>query len=258
MIEDFLLPDLVTELPAAIRLQRLVQVLRETFMCGAVVLLQHDNDALRPVAAVGLVQDALGRRFDLARHPRLAALISRREITRFEADSTLPAPYDGLLDDSPGEPLPVHDCMGVSLHVEGELWGVLTLDALEAGTCDDGARPRRPRLLPLIDGLLRGTRLAQGSRALRMVRAGEQRALPGMKRRGIVGNSQAITRLLDELSIVADSGLTLLITGETGVGKELFAHWLHAHSPRAGKPLLQVNCSALPQSLSGNALFCRL
>lgn len=255
MIEDFLLPDLVTELPAAIRLQRLVQVLRETFMCGAVVLLQHDNDALRPVAAVGLVQDALGRRFDLARHPRLAALISRREITRFEADSTLPDPYDGLLDDSPGEPLPVHDCMGVSLHVEGELWGVLTLDALEEGTFDDGARQKLQRLLPLIEGLLRVTRLEQENRALRMVRADEQRALPGIKQHGIVGNSQAITRLLDELSIVADSDLTVLITGETGVGKELFAHWLHAHSPRAGKPLVQVNCAALPESLAESELF---
>ena len=43
MIEDFLLPDLVAELPAAIRLERLVQVLRETFICGAVVLLQREE-----------------------------------------------------------------------------------------------------------------------------------------------------------------------------------------------------------------------
>src|SRR5690606_14478705 len=196
MIEDFLLPDLVTELPAAIRLQRLVQVLRETFMCGAVVLLQHDNDALRPVAAVGLVQDALGRRFDLARHPRLAALISRREITRFEADSTLPDPYDGLLDDSPGEPLPVHDCIWVSMDVEGGLWGVLRLDAREEGTFGDGAGQMLQRLLPLVAGLLRVTWLVQENRALRTVRADEQRALPGIKQPGIVGNCQAITRLL--------------------------------------------------------------
>lgn len=255
MIEDFLLPDLVTELPAAIRLQRLVQVLRETFICGAVVLLQHDDDALRPLAAVGLVQDALGRRFDVARHPRLAALLSRREITRFEADSPLPDPYDGLLDESPGEPLPVHDCMGVSLHVEGELWGVLTLDALQEGTFDERARQKLQRLLPLIEGLLRVTRLEQENRALRMARADEHKSLPGIQQHGIVGNSPAVTRLLDELSVVADSDLTVLVTGETGVGKELFAHWLHSHSPRAAKPLVQVNCAALPESLAESELF---
>ncbi|MFN3579660.1 MAG: GAF domain-containing protein, partial [Pseudomonas sp.] len=137
MIEPLLLPDLVTELPAAVRVQRLVQVLREHFQCGAVVLLQHADDCLRPVAAVGLVQDALGRRFQTARHPRLAALLSRREPTWFDPQSPLPDPYDGLLDDSPGAPLPVHDCMGVSLYVEGRLWGAITLDALQAGTFDE-------------------------------------------------------------------------------------------------------------------------
>ncbi|MFA5678240.1 MAG: nitric oxide reductase transcriptional regulator NorR [Pseudomonas sp.] len=255
MIEDFLLPDLVAELPAAIRLQRLVQVLRETFICGAVVLLQRENDSLRPVAAVGLVQDALGRRFDIARQPRLAALLSRREITWFESDSPLPDPYDGLLDERPGEALPVHDCMGVSLHVEGELWGALTLDALEAGTFDERARQKLQRLLPLIEGLLRVTRLEQENRALRMVRADDHRALPGLEQHGIVGNSPAVTRLLDELAVVADSDLTVLITGETGVGKELFAHWLHRHSPRSDKPLVQVNCAALPESLAESELF---
>ena len=255
VIEDFLLPDLVAELPAAIRLQRLVQVLRESFICGAVVLLQYEDDSLRPVAAVGLVQDALGRRFDIARQPRLAALLSRREITWFESDSPLPDPYDGLLDDSPGEALPVHDCMGVSLYVEGELWGALTLDALTAGTFDERARQKLQRLLPLIEGLLRVTRLEQENRALRMVRADDHRALPGLQQHGLVGNSPVVTRLLDELAVVADSDLTVLITGETGVGKELFAHWLHRHSPRADKPLVQVNCAALPESLAESELF---
>ena len=255
MIEDFLLPDLVAELPAAIRLERLVQVLRESFICGAVVLLQHEDDSLRPVAAVGLVQDALGRRFDIARQPRLAALLSRRDVTWFESNSTLPDPYDGLLDESPGEALPVHDCMGVSLYVEGKLWGALTLDALVAGTFDERARQKLQRLLPLIEGLVRVTRLEQENRALRMVRADEHRALPGMQQHGLVGNSPVVTRLLDELAVVADSELTVLITGETGVGKELFAHWLHRHSSRAEKPLVQVNCAALPESLAESELF---
>src|SRR3546814_20920079 len=83
---------------------------------------------------------ALGRRFVIAQHPRLAAIMASREPTWFEPDSRLPDPYDGLLDNHVGEPLPVHDCMGGSLYVEGRLWGAITLDALHAGTFDRRAR----------------------------------------------------------------------------------------------------------------------
>ncbi|RHW20385.1 nitric oxide reductase transcriptional regulator NorR [Pseudomonas jilinensis] len=255
MIDKLLLPDLVADLPAAVRLQRLVHVLREAFACGAVVLLQREDDCLRPLAAVGLVQDALGRRFEIARHPRLAALLSRREPTWFEPGSPLPDPYDGLLDDSPGAPLPVHDCMGVSLYVEGELWGALTFDALRAGTFDEQARLRLQELLPLVEALLRVTRLEQENRALRLDRVAAPETLPGRFEHGIVGQSPALTRLLEELAVVADSDLPVLLSGETGVGKELFAHWLHRHSARADKPLVQVNCAALPESLAESELF---
>ena len=81
MMEEALLADLITELPNAVRLQRLVQTLREHFHCGAVGLLRLDDDSLRPVAAVGLVHEALGRRFVVAQHPRLAAILARREPT---------------------------------------------------------------------------------------------------------------------------------------------------------------------------------
>lgn len=255
MIDKLLLPDLVADLPAAVRLQRLVHVLREAFACGAVVLLQREDDCLRPLAAVGLVQDALGRRFEIARHPRLAALLSRREPTWFEPGSPLPDPYDGLLDDSPGAPLPVHDCMGVSLYVEGELWGALTFDALRAGTFDEQARLRLQELLPLVEALLRVTRLEQENRALRQDRVTAPETLPGRFEYGIVGQSPALTRLLEELAVVADSDLPVLLSGETGVGKELFARWLHRHSARADKPLVQVNCAALPESLAESELF---
>ena len=90
MMADALLADLTTELPNAVRLQRLVHTLHQHFRCGAVVLLRLDEDSLRPLAAVGLVQEALGRRFVVAQHPRLAAILSQREPTWFEPDSRLP------------------------------------------------------------------------------------------------------------------------------------------------------------------------
>ena len=47
----------------------------------------------------------------------------------------------------------------------------------------------------------------------------------------------------------------VLIEGETGTGKTTFARWLHQHGPRAGRPLVEVNCSALPESLAESELF---
>ena len=65
-LHPLLLPDLVADLPVAVRLQRLVGSLRAHFGCGAVALLQLDGDHLRPVAMAGLASDALGRRFRVA------------------------------------------------------------------------------------------------------------------------------------------------------------------------------------------------
>ncbi|MCE6981851.1 nitric oxide reductase transcription regulator, partial [Pseudomonas frederiksbergensis] len=104
MLRESLAADLIVELPNAVRLQRLVQTLREYFNCGAVGLLRLEGDSLRPLACVGLVHEALGRRFVIAQHPRLAAIMASREPTWFEPDSRLPDPYDGLLETALHEP----------------------------------------------------------------------------------------------------------------------------------------------------------
>ena len=255
MMESSLLADLITELPNAVRLQRLVHTLREHFNCGAVGLLRLDGDSLRPLAAVGLVHEALGRRFVIAQHPRLAAIMASREPTWFEPDSRLPDPYDGLLDAHVGEPLPVHDCMGVSLYVEGQQWGALTLDALHAGTFDSNARRDLQRYALMIEAAVRVTRLEQENRSLRLARSDVQTAALVTEESEILGHSQAIRQLLSELEVVADSELPVLLLGETGVGKELFARHLHRLSRRRNKPLIQVNCAALPESLAESELF---
>jgi len=248
--------DLVADLPPAVRLQRLVSSLRAHFRCGAVALLQLEEDHLRPVAVDGLVQDALGRRYAVGQHPRLAAILGRRGVTCFHHDSTLPDPYDGLIDEHAGQPLPVHDCMGASLHVEGQPWGVLTLDALQVGTFDAEARAELQRLTMLVEAAVRTTRLEAEIRALRAVRgaAASDAAAAGTGSE-VLGQSPAIAHLLHELQVVADSELPVLLLGETGVGKELFAHRLHQLSRRRAKPLVHVNCAALPESLAESELF---
>ena len=75
MLDASLFADLVTELPAAVRLQRLVTTLRSHFACGAVALLQLQHAQLKPIAVHGLLRETLGRRFDISQHPRLAAIL---------------------------------------------------------------------------------------------------------------------------------------------------------------------------------------
>ena len=256
-LQLLLLTDLVADLPVAIRLQRLVGTLRAHFRCGAVALLQLDpaREHLRPVAVDGLSRDALGRRFAVREQPRLAAILQRSGVTRFHHDSTLPDPYDGLIEARAGEPLPVHDCMGLALDVEGARWGTLTLDALEVGTFDQRAQEELAQLASLVEAAVRITRLEAEVRALRLSGGSSGAATQTRDDSEILGQSEGIARLLHELQVVAESDLPVLLLGETGVGKELFAHRLHRLSRRRARPLVHVNCAALPESLAESELF---
>jgi len=71
----------------------------------------------------------------------------------------------------------------------------------------------------------------------------------------IVGRSAALTETLSKIQLVAATEATVLITGETGVGKELLARAVHSRSRRAGRPLIKVNCAALPTGLVESELF---
>ncbi len=71
----------------------------------------------------------------------------------------------------------------------------------------------------------------------------------------IVGRSAALREVLAKVELVAGTEATVLITGETGVGKELIARAIHSRSRRAGRPLIKVNCAALPTGLVESELF---
>ncbi|WP_366921686.1 sigma-54-dependent Fis family transcriptional regulator [Metallumcola ferriviriculae] len=71
----------------------------------------------------------------------------------------------------------------------------------------------------------------------------------------IIGDSREVSRLKETLAKVAQSTSTVLITGETGTGKELFAHALHLESNRRYGPFIKVNCAAIPEQLLESELF---
>jgi PAS domain S-box-containing protein len=71
----------------------------------------------------------------------------------------------------------------------------------------------------------------------------------------IIGRSPAVTLVLDQVQRVAGTEASVLISGETGTGKELIARAIHSHSKRKDKPLIKINCAALPAGLVESELF---
>ena len=74
---------------------------------------------------------------------------------------------------------------------------------------------------------------------------------------GVVGQSSAIRRVQEQVRQVAESDATVLLLGETGSGKELFASQIHELSRRRGRPMVRVNCAAIPTTLIESELFGR-
>lgn len=72
---------------------------------------------------------------------------------------------------------------------------------------------------------------------------------------GLIGSSEGMRTVQKIVGMLADSEATVLITGETGTGKELVARAIHEHGHRSGKPFVAVNCAAIPSELMETELF---
>ncbi len=119
-----------------------------------------------------------------------------------------------------------------------------TIEAMRLGAADHLAKPiGRADLAALIERLLPAGPVAQPAAPARDAEA------------DLVGSSAAMREVQKQIGLLADSDATVLITGETGTGKEVVARAIHRHGRRATRPFIAVNCAAIPAELLESQLF---
>jgi DNA-binding NtrC family response regulator len=126
----------------------------------------------------------------------------------------------------------------------------VAVNALKAKANDYFSKPwDNEKLLIEIDRMIASSRLARENIQLKRALK-QQYAFPN-----IIGKSDRMLRILDLVTQVAPSRATILITGETGTGKELIAKAIHAHSARSNQLFVPVNSGSVPSDLMESALF---
>lgn len=124
------------------------------------------------------------------------------------------------------------------------------VEAMKSGAYDFITKPvDMEHLIHIVSNALESSRMERVGLALK---EDFERHSPFL---GIVGTSTAIKNALIEIKKVAPLDSTVLLVGETGTGKELFARAIHSLSPRKENPFVAVNCAAIPSTLLENELF---
>lgn len=257
MIESYLsvIEDITITLSSAERFERLLVAIRETIPCDAIALLQLQEERLCPVASLGLGLGCASRQFEINDQPRLARILSSHTPVRFENNCKLPDPFDGLFEEGDGR-LTTHDCMGASIYIDNQAWGVITFDAVTEGQFDQIDPTTLKAAITFTKAIITAARRIQ---LLEKQLKHGHKVTAELNREAtshqLIGNSSAMAHLNQEIDSVAKTPLSILIEGETGVGKELVARQIHLRSDRFDQALVHVNCAALPDQLAEAELF---
>src|SRR5215204_4442842 len=124
------------------------------------------------------------------------------------------------------------------------------IEAMKLGALDYLQKPFEiDELLVMVNRALEHQRLSTEHRYLISERDAE------FNHYGIVGRSRRMQEVINTAEVVAKSKSTVLITGETGTGKEMVARAIHYHSAQREMPLIKVNCAAIPETLLESELF---
>lgn len=123
------------------------------------------------------------------------------------------------------------------------------VQAVKKGAFDFVSKP------PDLNRLLITLRNAMDKSNLIVEKKALQKKVNQAKVYDMIGESAPIRHIMHTIERVAPTEARVLITGPNGAGKELIARWLHAKSARAGQPLIEVNCAAIPSELIESELF---
>ncbi len=121
------------------------------------------------------------------------------------------------------------------------------VEAIKSGALDFLDKPlSSERVILTLQNALKQQELRQENRALKLAMEAKYE---------IVGESQALRAVLESVKRAAPTNATVMLLGESGVGKEFVARTIHRNSPRAGQRFIQVNCAAIPEELIESELF---
>lgn len=123
------------------------------------------------------------------------------------------------------------------------------VDSMRMGAVDYIAKPFDH------DEMLAAVKRVLGKSATRLAQTNTGKVENTSAIEGMIGTSAAIKEIYGKIHKVAPTNATVLVLGETGTGKELVANAIHRESPRKDKPLISVNCAAIPETLIEAELF---
>ncbi|MEY3971326.1 MAG: hypothetical protein RLZZ80_1024 [Pseudomonadota bacterium] len=212
-----------------------------------VMIVEDDADLREALCATLDLQDVEYRAFDSA-ESALAA-IDQEVYSMVLTDFRLPG-MDGMtLLRSVHKKLPELPMVMMTAFAEAQL----AVEALKAGARDFLIKPCQPEHLVEVIGRYRQ---AGGAGVGSAGAAAGSNGVGNSKNGGqLIAESPAIQTILSRCTRVASTDATVLLTGESGVGKDVFAREVHKRSPRAAKPYVAINCAAIPETLLESILF---
>jgi two-component system, NtrC family, response regulator HydG len=216
------------------------------------ILVADDHDALREGMALSLTR--LGHEVLAVKGGAEALAAYRKKPADVVVTDLRMVPVDGI---EVVRRLRAEDPDATVLVVSAHGTIATAVDAMREGAIDFLEKPFSPEVLRArVEKAIEIARERRGARKVRArAEALEEDRIREHDPHGLVGRSEPMRRVLDQVRKVAPTDATVLVLGESGTGKELVARAVHAASGRGEKPFVSVSCAAIPEGLLESELF---